>query len=108
MREDAARQPYQYVRTELVEPDWRRLPGWREVTTAQWRDAQWQRAHSVKNPRQLRAVVGDRLSGGVYGRVIAGMARDSTMSMLRPPQVLQTVAPAGSGGQRSVTVELLS
>src|SRR5256885_9036800 len=93
MREDAARQPYRYVRTELAEPDWRRLPGWREVTTAQWRDAQWQRAHSVKNPRQLRAVVGDRLSGEFYDGLIADMARYSTMSMLIPPQLLNTVAP---------------
>jgi len=108
MREDAARQPYRYVRTELVEPDWRRLPGWREVTTAQWRDAQWQRAHSVKNPRQLRAVVGDRLSGEFYDGLIADMARYSTMSMLIPPQLLNTMAPAASGDQRSFTEAFLA
>src|SRR2546430_3737666 len=28
MREDAARQPYRYVRTELLEPDSSRLPHW--------------------------------------------------------------------------------
>ncbi len=28
----AAPQPYQYRRTALVEPDWTRLPGWRQVT----------------------------------------------------------------------------
>jgi lysine 2,3-aminomutase len=39
--------PYAYVRRPLAEPDWRRLPGWRGVTEAQWRDAQWQRAHCV-------------------------------------------------------------
>ena len=31
--EETARQPYEYVRRELVEPDWRRFPGWREITT---------------------------------------------------------------------------
>ncbi len=56
--EQAARQPYEYVRRELVEPDWRRFPGWRDVTEAQWRDAQWQRAHCVKNIRQLRVAHG--------------------------------------------------
>ena len=45
---------YTYSRTALIEPDWRRLPGWRDVTPTQWRDAQWQRAHCVKNPAQLR------------------------------------------------------
>ena len=29
-------QPYAYRRTELVEPDWRRLPGWAEVTAEEW------------------------------------------------------------------------
>jgi lysine 2,3-aminomutase len=38
-------QPYEYARAELVEPDWRRFPGWHDVTDAQWRDAQWQRVH---------------------------------------------------------------
>ncbi|MGE5827587.1 MAG: hypothetical protein ACM30G_04385 [Micromonosporaceae bacterium] len=62
MSDGAARQPYQYVRTTLVEPDWTRLPGWRTVTREQWHDAQWQRAHCIKNPRQLRAAVGDLLT----------------------------------------------
>ena len=52
------KQPYQYQRRELAEPDWRRLPGWAGVTPAEWESAQWQRAHSVKNLRQLRDVTG--------------------------------------------------
>ncbi len=28
-------QPYAYQRRELTEPDWRRFPGWAEVTAAQ-------------------------------------------------------------------------
>ncbi|GAA1266279.1 lysine 2,3-aminomutase [Kitasatospora nipponensis] len=93
MSQDTARQPYQYVRTELVEPDWRRLPGWRQVTTAQWRDAQWQRAHCVKNARQLRAVVGDLLEDRFYEELAADVAQFATMSMLLPPQMLNTMAP---------------
>ena len=46
-------QPYPYRRRQLVEPDWRRLPGWRDVTEEQWRSAQWQRAHCVKNVKGL-------------------------------------------------------
>src|SRR6202166_3715144 len=59
-------QPYQYRRRDLAEPDWRRLPGWARVTREEWESAQWQRAHSVKNLRQLRDV-----NGGAAG------ARDS-------------------------------
>ena len=54
-------QPYAYRQRELVEPDWTRLPGWRDVTPDEWADAQWQRAHCVKNVAQLRALMGDLL-----------------------------------------------
>ncbi|RKT54952.1 KamA family radical SAM protein [Saccharothrix australiensis] len=86
-------QPYTYVRRELVEPDWRRFPGWRDVTEAQWRDARWQRAHCVKNVRQLRAVLGDLLDERCYDDLLADQAELATMSMLVPPQMLNTVAP---------------
>ena len=52
-------QPYAYRRREIVEPDWRRLPGFRDVTTEDWASAQWQRAHCVKNVKQLRELMGD-------------------------------------------------
>jgi lysine 2,3-aminomutase len=87
-------QPYQYRRRELVEPDWRRLPGWAGVTRQDWESAQWQRAHSVKNIRQLRDVAG----GGLSEAFLADLERDqrerATMSMLIPPQMLNTMAPA--------------
>ena len=51
-------QPYVYQRHELSEPDWRRFPGWAGVSTADWESAQWQRAHCVKNARQLAQVIG--------------------------------------------------
>ncbi|GHJ10407.1 lysine 2,3-aminomutase [Micromonospora humidisoli] len=86
-------QPYQYVRTPLVEPDWRRFPGWRDVTAEQWRDAQWQRAHCVKNVGQLSAVVGDLLDDHVYDDLAADQKHFATMSMLLPPQMLNTMAP---------------
>ena len=55
-------QPYAYRRAELAEPDWRRLPGWAQVTREEWESAQWQRAHCVKNIEQLREVTGAGLS----------------------------------------------
>jgi lysine 2,3-aminomutase len=86
-------QPYQYRQRELAEPDWRRLPGWAGVTREEWESAQWQRAHSVKNLRQLREVTG----GGLSEAFLADLERDqrerATMSMLLPPQMLNTIAP---------------
>ena len=29
-------QPYPYKRVELVEPDWTRFPGWKDVTAEDW------------------------------------------------------------------------
>jgi len=88
-------QPYDYRRRELVEPDWRRLPGWRDTTEAQWRNAQWQRVHCVKNARQLRAIVGDLLTERFYEDLAADQAETATMSLLLPPQMLNTMVPAG-------------
>jgi len=87
-------QPYAYTRRPLVEPDWRRLPGFREVTPAQWADAQWQRAHCVKNLRQLRAVYGDLLTEELYADVERDQAEQATMSILLPPQMLNTMVPS--------------
>ena len=88
-------QPYSYRRAALTEPDWRRLPGWRDVTEAQWRDAQWQRAHCVKNVRQLRTVYGDLLADSFYGDLRADQEQRATMSLLLPPQMVNTIAGAG-------------
>jgi KamA family protein len=96
-------QPYEYRRRELVEPDWRRLPGWAGVTRAEWESAQWQRAHCVKNVKQLRDVLG----GGLSEAFCADLARDqrerATMSMLVPPQMVNTMAPAAAPGQPGFT-----
>jgi lysine 2,3-aminomutase len=84
-------QPYQYRRRPLAEPDWRRLPGWREVTRADWESAQWQRSHCVKNIRQLREVLGDLLDDAFYTDLERDQAERATMSMLVTPQMLNTM-----------------
>ena len=86
-------QPYVYARRELVEPDWRRLPGFADVTERQWADAQWQRVNCVKNIRQLRSVYGDLLDERFYADVEADQAKRATMSILLPPQMLNTMVP---------------
>jgi lysine 2,3-aminomutase len=87
-------QPYSYRRRELVEPDWRRLPGWAGVTREEWESAQWQRAHCVKNARQLRAVTGAGLTDRFYEDLERDQRERATMSMLLPPQMLNTIAPS--------------
>ncbi|HEX6524222.1 MAG TPA: lysine 2,3-aminomutase [Streptosporangiaceae bacterium] len=87
-------QPYAYRRRELAEPDWRRFPGWAKVTETDWESPQWQRAHCVKNARQLREVAGP----GLGEKFLEDLERDqrerATMSLLLPPQMLNTMAPS--------------
>ncbi len=86
-------QPYAYSRREIVEPDWTRFPGWAGVTAAEWDSAQWQRAHCVKNVKQLRDLVGDLLEDRFYADLERDQAERATMSMLVPPQMMNTVVP---------------
>ncbi|MFC9854734.1 KamA family radical SAM protein [Streptomyces prasinus] len=97
-------QPYAYRMEPLHEPDWRRFPGWRDVTEAEWRNPQWQRVHCVRNVRQLRAVVGEALSDAFFTDLADDQAQRATMSLLLPPQMLNTIAPhAAPGGPGSLT-----
>ncbi|MGW3962935.1 KamA family radical SAM protein [Amycolatopsis sp. NPDC005003] len=96
-------QPYEYARAELVEPDWRRFPGWHDVTEAEWRDAQWQRVHCVRNVKQLRALMGDLLEERFYDDLLADQRELATMSMLLPPQMLNTMAPTAGTDPAKVT-----
>ncbi len=101
---DAAHgQPYGYRRRPLVEPDWTRLPGWRDVTPQQWASAQWQRTSCVKNLRQLRAVMGTLLDEAFYADLARDQTERATMSMLLPPQMLNTMVPAGAAAGREYT-----
>lgn len=86
-------QPYPYRRTELVEPDWTRFPGWAGVTAAEWESVQWQRAHCVKNVRQLRVLLGDLVDEAFYTDLERDQRERATMSMLVPPQMMNTMAP---------------
>ncbi len=87
-------QPYSYRRRPLVEPDWTRIPGWKDVTDDEWRSVQWQRAHCLKNIKQMRALMGDLLTEEFYADLERDQAERATMSMLLPPQMLNTMVPA--------------
>ncbi|MGH3447869.1 MAG: lysine 2,3-aminomutase, partial [Nocardioidaceae bacterium] len=88
-------QPYPYQRVDLVEPDWTRIPGWRDVTAQEWESVQWQRAHCVKNLKQLRELLGDTVEERFYSDLERDQKQRATMSMLMPPQMVNTMVPDG-------------
>jgi lysine 2,3-aminomutase len=91
-RAQAAEQPFPYpLQREFVEPDWRRLPGYRDVTREQWESAQWRRAHSVKNLAELRRALGATLTEDLAADIERDMFERATMSMLIPPQMVNTM-----------------
>ncbi|HSL15625.1 MAG TPA: lysine 2,3-aminomutase [Actinomycetota bacterium] len=88
----ASEQPFRYpLEREFVEPDWTRLPGYRDVTKDQWESAQWQRAHSVKNLVEFKKALGDFLDDELYADIERDQQERATMSMLIPPQMINTM-----------------
>ena len=86
------RQPYRYpLKREFIEPDWRRLPGYRDVSPEDWRAALWQRKHTVKNLRELKEVYGDLIPETLLKSIERDQRERATMSLLIPPQMLNTM-----------------
>jgi lysine 2,3-aminomutase len=91
-RAHAAPQPYEYPPGRpFEEPDWRRLPGYSDVTDEEWNDPKWQRLHSVKNLAALRRVFGDLFPDDLAESIERDQKERATMSMLVPPQMLNTM-----------------
>jgi lysine 2,3-aminomutase len=86
-------QPFQYqgATRAFAEPDWTRLPGFRDATRAEWESAQWQRAHCVKNLAQLKNAFGDLIGDALLADIERDQAERATMSILVPPQMLNTM-----------------
>ena len=80
---------------EFVEPDWRRLPGFHDVTPAEWNDARWQRANSAASVAALKKVFGPFLSDGLAADIQRDQHERATMSLLIPPQMLNTMDEHG-------------
>jgi lysine 2,3-aminomutase len=84
-----ARQPISYPLTrEYVEPDWTRLPGYRDVSARDWESAVWQRKHTVKNLRELKAALGPSLPDALAASIEQDQRERATMSMLIPPHMV--------------------
>jgi lysine 2,3-aminomutase len=88
----ASAQPFKYpLEREFVEPDWRRLPGYKNVTAAEWETALWQRRHTVKSLKELHAVFGPLLPETLLESMERDIKERATMSILIPPQMLNTM-----------------
>ena len=68
-------------------------PAGRTSPPSEWASVQWQRAHCVKNVKQLRELMGDLLDERFYADLERDQAERATMSMLVPPQMMNTMAP---------------
>jgi lysine 2,3-aminomutase len=91
-RAHAAEQPFLYpLKREFVEPDWTRFPAYATVTAEEWESAQWQRAHTVKNLAELKRALGDHLDDELYADIERDQQERATMSMLIPPQMINTM-----------------
>jgi len=88
-----AQQPISYpTRRDFVEPDWRRIPGYKDVTAAEWESSVWQRKHTVKNLRELKNALGDLLPETLAASIERDQKERATMSILLPPQMLNTMS----------------
>jgi lysine 2,3-aminomutase len=76
---------------DYVEPDWTRLPGYKDVTPEEWESAVWQRKHTIKNLKEFKAALGHHLPDSLAASIQRDHDERATMSMLIPPQMLNTM-----------------
>jgi len=87
-----ADQPFHYpLKREFVEPDWRRIPGYRNASHDEWESALWQRKHTIKNLKELKEALGSFLPDSLAASVARDQQERATMSLLVPPQMLNTM-----------------
>jgi len=86
------KQPYAYkYNPTFDEPDWTRLPAYKTVTEKEWNDSVWQRRNSVKNVKEMKDVFGADMPESLALDILKDQAERATMSMLIPPQMLNTM-----------------
>src|SRR5579883_758346 len=72
-RVHAGEQPFANpLKRNFVEPDWRRFPGYKNVSKEEWETALWQRRHTIKNLKELKDAMGDLLPEAL----LASLERD--------------------------------
>lgn len=87
-----AEQPFAYpLARAFVEPDWTRIPGYHGVSTQDWESALWQRRHTVKNLKELKAALGALLPESLALSIERDQKERATMSILITPHMINTM-----------------
>lgn len=69
---------------------WRDIPAWKDVSAAEFSDHAWQSKHSITRLKQLREVLGSRISDATYADIEAGIHR-ATMNIRITPYVFSLI-----------------
>ncbi|MDF1561482.1 MAG: lysine 2,3-aminomutase [Deltaproteobacteria bacterium] len=82
-------QPFPYPITRpFIEPDWRRIPGYKNVSREEWERARWQRRNTIKTLDKLKEALGPLLPEGLGESIRRDQQERATMSILVPPHML--------------------
>src|SRR4051812_5289337 len=85
-------QPFKYpLERPFLEPDFRRIPAYKDASPADWESALWQRRHTIKNLKELKAALGPLLPDALAASIERDQTERATMSLLLPPQMLNTM-----------------
>ncbi|HEY1088017.1 MAG TPA: lysine 2,3-aminomutase [Archangium sp.] len=88
----AEAQPFVYpLNRAFVEPDWTRIPGYKGVSKQDWESALWQRRHTIKNLKELKAALGDLLPETLAASIERDQKERATMSILITPHMVNTM-----------------
>lgn len=79
------------AKKHLDEPDWRRLPGFRDVSQAIWENARWQRRNTIHDIAGLRHALGKFLSDDLAADILSDQEHGATMGLRIPPHALNTM-----------------
>jgi lysine 2,3-aminomutase len=88
----SAQQPFVYpLERQFHEPDWTRIPGYRGISKADWESALWQRKHTVKSLKELKAALGELLPDSLLMSIERDQKERATMSLLVTPHMINTM-----------------
>lgn len=90
--EPLSAQPFKYpLERQFVEPDWNRFPGFKGTSKQDWESALWQRKHTVKNLKELKAALGPLLPDSLAASIERDQQERATMSILITPHMINTM-----------------
>ncbi len=82
--------PYQY-NSEFYEPDWRRLPGYKDVPENEWNSAKWQRKNIVRSTSDVKKVFGEFIDEEFLKAIEEDQKKFATMPLFVTPYIINTI-----------------